>query len=221
MRLLAKALIKFILGFILVTLMLFIPAGTINWLNGQIFMSILFAPMFVFGIVLFIKNPQLLEKRLNAKERENTQKTVLLLSGLMFIAGFVIAGLSYRYNFLQIPKIIVIIALVIFLFAYIMLGVVVYENTYLSRTIEVVKNQKVIDTGLYGIVRHPMYTATIFLFLTFPLILGSLLSFFVFLVYPFIIVIRIKNEEQVLERELDGYTEYKKKVKYKLLPFIW
>ena len=184
-------------------------------------MAILFIPMFIAGIVMMIKSPDLLRKRLNAKEKENEQKQVILLSGLMFLAGFIIAGLNYRYNWIMIPDIVVIISSIIFILAYIIYAEVLRENEYLSRTIEVQENQKVIDTGLYGIVRHPMYGATILLFLTMPLILGSIISFVIFLIYPFIISKRIKNEEEVLERELVGYTEYKNKVKYKMIPFIW
>ena len=185
------------------------------------FMGLLFVPMFIAGIVLMIKNPELLKKRLNAKEKENEQKQVIAVSGVMFLLGFIIAGLNYKYNWIIIPNIVVIISVVLFIFAYILYAEVLRENTYLSRTIEVQKNQKVIDTGLYGIVRHPMYVATILLFLTMPLILGSIMSFVIFLVYPIIISKRIKNEEKVLEKELLGYAEYKKKVKYKIIPFIW
>ena len=168
-----------------------------------------------------IKNPELLRKRLNAKERENEQKWVLLFSGLMFIAGFIVAGLNYRYKWIIIPNLLVIISSILFIISYILYAEVLRENTYLSRTIEVQENQKVIDTGLYGIVRHPMYAVTIFLFLTMPLILGSIFSFIIFLIYPIIIGRRIKNEEIVLEKDLKGYIEYKKKVKYKIIPFVW
>jgi len=170
---------------------------------------------------MMIKSPDLLKKRLNAKEKENKQKQVILFSGLMFLSGFIIAGLNYRYNWILIPNSVVIISSVIFVIAYILYAEVLRENTYLSRTIEVQENQKVVDTGLYGIVRHPMYATTIFLFLSMPLVLGSIISFVIFLVYPFIIAKRIKNEEEVLEKELEGYAEYKKKVKYKVIPFIW
>ena len=168
-----------------------------------------------------IKNPELLRKRLNAKEKENEQKEVILFSGLMFFSGFIIAGLNYKYNWIEVPNIIVIISSILFIIAYFLYAEVLRENTYLSRTIEVQENQKVVDTGMYGIVRHPMYAVTILLFLTMPLILGSIISFIIFLIYPFIIGKRIKNEEEVLEKDLKGYTEYKKKVKYKLIPFIW
>ena len=184
-------------------------------------MGLLFIPMFVAGIIMLIKSPELLKKRLNFKEKESEQKEVVGLSGLMFILGFVIAGLDYRCGWTNIPNIIVIISSIIFIISYIFYAEVLRENAFLARTIEVQENQKIIDTGLCGIVRHPMYTATIFLFLSIPLILGSLISFIIFLVYPFIIVKRLKNEEQVLEKDLKGYKEYKKKVKYRMIPFIW
>lgn len=180
-----------------------------------------FVPMFITGIVLMIKNPELLRKRLKAKETENEQKQVIVFSGLMFLFGFIIAGLNYRHNWIVIPNIAVIISSILFILAYILYVEVLRENTYLSCTIEVQENQKVIDTGLYGIVRHPMYAVTILLFLTMPLILGSIISFVIFLIYPVIISKRIKNEEKVLEENLAGYSEYKKKVKYKIIPFIW
>ena len=221
LKLFFQAIVKFILGVLIIGLLLFIPANTINYWNGWIFMGLLFIPMFIAGIVMMIKSPDLLRKRLNAKEKENEQKQVILFSGLMFLSGFIIAGLNYRYNWVTIPTSVVIISSVIFILAYILYAEVLRENAYLSRTIEVQENQKVIDTGLYGIVRHPMYGATILLFLSMPLVLGSIISFAIFLIYPFIIAKRIKNEEEVLERELVGYSEYKKKVKYKVIPFIW
>ena len=221
MKLFIEAIGKFMLGVILVGMLLFIPAGTLEYLNGWLLMGVLFIPMFLGGIVMMWKSPSLLKSRLNAKEKEGEQQVVVKLSGLMFILGFVMAGLNYRYGWIEIPKIGVIIGVIIFLISYLIYAEVLRENVYLSRTIEVKKGQKVIDTGLYGIVRHPMYTATIFLFLSMPLILGSVISFVIFLIYPLIIIKRIKNEERVLERELDGYMEYKKKVKYKLWPFIW
>ena len=220
-RLFFQAIIKFILGALLIGLLLFIPANTINYWNGWLFMGLLFVPMFIAGIVLMIKNPELLRIRLNTKETENEQKQVIVFSGLMFILGFIIAGLNYKYNWIVIPNIVVIISSIIFILAYILYAEVLRENTYLSRNIEVQENQKVIDTGLYGIIRHPMYAVTILLFLAMPLILGSIISFVIFLIYPFIIAKRIKNEEQVLEKDLVGYSEYKKKVKYKVIPFIW
>lgn len=218
-KLLFQALIKYVLGVLVIGSLLFIPAKSIEYWNGWLFMGLLFIPMFIAGIILMIKNPELLEKRLNAKENE--QKWVLLFSGLMFLSGFILAGLNYRYQWIELPNIVVIISSILFIIAYILYAEVLRENTYLSRTIEVQKNQKVIDTGLYGIVRHPMYAATVLLFLTMPLVLGSIISFFVFLIYPIIIAKRIKNEEEILEKELGGYAEYKKKVKYKLIPFVW
>ena len=220
-KLFFQAIIKFILGFLIIGLLLFIPANTINYWNGWLFMALLFIPMFIAGIVMMIKSPELLRKRLNAKEKENEQKQVILFSGLMFLIGFIIAGLNYRYGWIIIPNYVVIVSSAIFILAYILYAEVLRENAYLSRTIEVQENQKVIDTGLYGIVRHPMYGATILLFLSMPLILGSIISFIIFLVYPLIIAKRIKNEEEVLEKELVGYSDYKKKVKYKVIPFIW
>ena len=220
-KLFFQAIIKFLLGLIIVGLLLFIPAGTINYWNGWLFMGLLFIPMFVAGIILMIKNPELLRKRLDAKEKQNEQKQVILFSGLMFLAGFIIAGLNYRYNWITIPNTVIIISSILFIIAYLLYAEVLRENTYLSRTIEIQKNQKVIDTGLYGIVRHPMYGATILLFLTMPLVLGSVISFVIFLFYPILSAKRIKNEEAVLEKDLKGYSEYKKKVKYKVIPFIW
>ena len=188
-KLFFQAIIKFILGVLLIGLLLFIPANTINYWNGWLFMGLLFVPMFIAGIVLMIKNPELLRKRLNAKETENEQKQVIVFSGLMFLLGFIIAGLNYKYNWIAIPNIVVIIASILFILAYILYAEVLRENTYLSRTIEVQENQKVIDTGLYGIVRHPMYAVTILLFLAMPLILGSIISFVIFLIYPFMFII--------------------------------
>ena len=221
LKLFFEAILKFTLGVIIVGLLIFLPAGTLNYLNGWLLMGILFIPMFIAGIIMIIKSPNLLKSRLRAKEKQSEQKKVVAISGLMFLTGFIIAGINYRYNITKLPNIIVIIATIIFLISYIMYAEVLRENIFLSRTIEVQKNQKVIDAGLYGIIRHPMYTATILMFLSIPLILGSIISFIIFLIYPFIIIKRIKNEEQVLEQELKGYKEYKKKVKYRLIPFIW
>jgi len=215
-----EAITKFILGVILIGVLIFLPANTINYWNGWLFIGLLFIPMFFAGIIMMIKSPELLKKRLNAKEKENEQKQVILFSGLMFLTGFIISGLNYRYSWIVLPNIVVIISSIIFIISYILYAEVLRENAYLSRTIEVQENQKVIDTGLYGIVRHPMYAVTILLFLSMPLVLGSIISFLIFLVYPFIIAKRIKNEEKVLEKELNGYAEYKKKVKYKIIPFI-
>lgn len=220
-KLFFQAIIKFVLGIIVLGALLFVPAGSIKYWNGWLLMGILFIPMFIAGIVLMIKNPELLKKRLNAKETEKEQKLVILFSSIMFVSGFIVAGLNYRYSWFMLPNIVVIISSVLFVIAYILYAEVLRENTYLSRTIEVQENQKVIDTGLYGIVRHPMYAATILLFLSMPLILGSVFSFVIFLVYPVIIAKRIKNEEIVLEKDLQGYSEYKEKVKYKVIPFIW
>ena len=220
-RLFIQAIIKFIFGIVLVGAIIFIPAGSLDYWNGILFMGILFIPMFVAGIVMMIKNPELLKRRLNAKETEREQKEVILFSGIMFLAGFIIAGLNYRLGWIELPGIVSVIAAVIFLMAYILYAEVLRENTYLSRTIEVSENQKVVDTGLYGVVRHPMYAVTVLLFLSMPLVLGSIISFVIFLVYPFLIAKRIKNEEEVLEKDLSGYVEYKKKVRYRLIPFIW
>ena len=220
-KLFFEALIKFSLGTILVGLLIFLPAGTFSYFNGWLLMAILFIPMFCAGIVMMFKNPELLKTRLDAKEKQNEQSLVVKLSGLMFLAGFIVAGLGFRFNWFVLPKSISIGAAVVFIFAYILYAEVMRENTYLSRTIEVQENQKVIDTGLYGIVRHPMYSVTLLLFLSMPLVLGSVYSFLIFLVYPFIIAKRIKHEEEFLEKELLGYSEYKQKVKYRLIPFIW
>lgn len=220
-KLFFQAITKFLIGALLVGALIFVSAGTIKFLNGWIFMGVLFVPMFIFGIYLMFKNPDLLKRRLNAKEKEGEQKTVIALSGLMFMAGFVIAGLNYRFGWVVLPNIVTIIASIVFVISYILYAEVLRENAYLLRTIEVEKGQKVVDTGMYGIVRHPMYIVTILLFLSIPLILGSIISFIIFLMYPFIIIKRIRNEEKVLERDLEGYIEYEKKVKYRLIPFIW
>lgn len=221
MKLLFQAITKFIIGAVLVGLLIFLPAGTLSFFNGWLFMGILFIPMFLAGIVMMVKNPGLLEKRLNAKEKQQDQSMVVKLSGLMFIVGFVLAGLGVRLDWYILPKSVVYVAAALFLAAYILYAEVLRENTYLSRTIEVQENQKVIDTGLYGIVRHPMYSATVLLFLSMPLVLGSVYSFVIFLAYPLIIAKRIKGEEEFLKKELTGYKEYKQKVNYRLLPFIW
>ncbi len=220
-KLFIQAISKFLIGVVLVGLLIFLPAGTFSFFNGWLFMGILFVPMFFAGIVMMFKNPQLLEKRLNAKEKQKEQSIVLKLSGLMFIAGFVVAGLGYRFDWYILPRSTSIIGSMVFLVAYILYAQVLRENTYLSRTIEVQENQKVIDTGLYSVVRHPMYSATLLLFLSMPIVLGSLYSLVIFLSYPFIIANRIKNEEKFLESELVGYKEYKQKVKYRLIPFVW
>lgn len=221
LRLFFSAIAKFTLGVLLVGLLVFLPAGTFNFPNGIVFMVALFVPMFFAGIIMMIKNPELLKRRLNAREKRKTQDALVKMSGLMFVLGFVVAGLDFRFNFSRLPKVVWFIGVVLFLLAYMLYAVVLYQNTYLSRTIEVTGEHKLIDKGLYSIVRHPMYSATILLFLSMPLILGSLCSLIVFLLYPVIIVKRIKDEELLLERELDGYKGYKKKVKYRLIPFIW
>ena len=216
-----QAIAKFLLGVVLVGVLLFLPAGTFSFFNGWLFMGVLFIPMFFAGIVMMLKNPTLLKSRLVAKEKQQEQSLVVKLSGLMFLAGFIVAGLGVRFNWYILPTPVVIVATFLFLIAYLIYAEVLRENTYLSRTIEVQENQKVIDTGLYGIVRHPMYSATLLLFLSMPIVLGSVYSFLIFLAYPFIIAKRIKAEEEFLEKELSGYSEYKKKVKYRLIPFIW
>ena len=220
-KLFIQAIVKFLLGIVLVGALLFIPAKSFSYWNAWLFMGLLFIPMFVAGIVMMIKNPELLKKRLNNKEKESEQRVVIALSGLMFLSGFIIAGFNYRFGWFVVPNIVIIISSILFIISYIFYAIVLVENTYLSRTIELQENQKVIDTGLYGIVRHPMYAATIILFLSMPLILGSIQAFIIFLAYPFIIIKRIKNEEIVLENNLEGYKEYKQKVKYRLIPFIW
>ena len=220
-KLFFQALTKFLFGFIIICALLFIPARTINYPNGWLFICLLFLPMFIVGIIVFIKSPSLLRRRLNAKEEQDEQKIVLFASGIMFLLSFALAGLNFRFGWFSLPGIVITIASIIFLLSYIMYGEVLRENAYLSRTVEVSDDQKVVDTGLYGLVRHPMYTSTIFLFLSMPLVLGSIYSFIVMLIYPIIIAFRIKNEEEVLENELIGYKEYKEKVKYRLIPYLW
>ena len=220
-KLLTTALIKVISGFLIMALLIFLPAGTLAYAQGWILLAILFIPMVIAGFVMFFKNPDLLRKRLNAKEEQAEQKTVVLLSAAIFIASFILAGLNYRFEWCILPMWASIAGAAVFIAAYIMYAEVIRENTYLSRTIEVQEGQKVVDTGLYGIVRHPMYTSTIFLFLAMPIVLGSLISFAVMLLYIPIIAKRIRNEEQVLEQGLPGYTEYKQKVRYRLFPRLW
>ena len=221
LKLFIQAILKFALGVILVGALIFWPAGTWHYGNGWLFLGVLFVPMFLAGLVMMVKNPALLNSRLDAKEKQREQSVVVKLSGLMFIVGFVLAGLGVRYGWYMLPRTVVWIAVALFLIAYGLYAEVLRENTYLSRTIEVQEDQKVIDTGLYGIVRHPMYSVTLLLFLSMPLILGSIYAFAIFLVYPFIIAKRIKYEEAFLEKELQGYSEYKQKVKYRLIPYIW
>ena len=221
LKLFISAIFKFLLGVVLVGALIFLPAGTLAFAGGWLLMGILFVPMFGAGIVMMIKKPMLLASRLDAKEKEREQNIVVKLAGLMFILGFVLAGLDFRFGWIELPFIVNIVAAAVFIIAYIIYAEVLRENTYLSRTIKVVEGQKVVSTGLYGIVRHPMYFATILLFMSMPLVLGSLVSFVVFLAYPIIIAKRIKNEEEVLLRELEGYGEYREKVKYRMIPFIW
>ena len=216
-----QAISKFLLGVVLVGVLVFLPAGTLQFPAGWLFMGILFVPMFCAGLVMLAKNPQLLQSRLKAKEKQREQDMVVKLSGLMFIAGFVVAGLEFRFGWLPMPGWVKWVGAAVFLTAYCLYAEVLRENTFLSRTIEVQENQTVVDTGLYGIVRHPMYAVTLLLFLSMPFVLGSLLSFLCFLPYPFLIAKRLLNEEAFLEKELPGYTEYKKKVKYRLIPGIW
>ena len=220
-KLFLSAITKFLMGVLLVGVLLFLPAWSLSFDRGWLLMGVLFIPMFLAGIVMMWKNPDLLRRRLDAKEKQKEQGIVIKLSGLMFVAGFVLAGLDYRFQWWQLPPVYSYIASGIFLASYVMWAVVLKQNSYLSRTIKVEEGQKVVDKGLYGVVRHPMYTATIFLFLSMPLVLGSMAAFFVFLIYPVLIVVRIIYEEKVLEKELDGYVEYKKKVRYRLIPFIW
>ena len=220
-KLFISAIAKFLLGVILVGALLFLPAGTFSYPQAWLLMGVLFVPMFLAGLVMMWKNPELLKKRLNAKEKEREQSLVVKLSGLMFLAGFIVAGLGVRLDWYMLPTWVSIVGAVLFLIAYALYGEVLRENTYLSRTIEVQEGQKVIDTGLYGVVRHPMYSATLLLFLSMPLVLGSAYAFVIFLAYPFIISKRLKHEEEFLECELTGYKAYKQKVKYRLIPFIW
>ena len=220
-KLFFQALTKFLLGVIVFSLLIFLPAGSLHYWQGWLLMGILFVPMFVAGLLLMVKNPELLRKRLNAKEEEKEQKSVVALSGVMFVAAFVVAGLNWRFQWLVLPEWAVWVAAALFLFGYVLYAEVLRENTYLSRTIEVQEDQKVIDTGLYGIVRHPMYTATIILFLSMPLVLASPISFLIMLFYIPLIAKRIRNEETVLEQGLEGYSEYKQRVKYKVIPYIW
>lgn len=221
MKLLINALIKFTAGLILVGLLLFLPAFTFNYPGAWLFIGLLFIPMLIMGIVMLIKAPKLLEKRLNNKEKEKTQQGVIALSGLIFPIGFILSALDFRFAWSKVPTWLVILASILFLIGYVMYAEVMRENAYLSRTVEVQEDQKVISTALYGVVRHPMYLATLFMFLPLPLILGSLFGLIPFAIYPIIIVIRIVNEEKVLTEGLAGYAEYKNKVKYRLIPFIW
>lgn len=216
-----QSITKYLLGVVILGILIFVPARSFQYWQGWLLMGILFVPMFIAGLVMMVKNPELLRKRLNAKEQEKEQKTVVALTGVLFVASFVVAGLNWRFQWLMLPDWVVWTAAALFLACYLLYAEVLRENTYLSRTIEVQEHQKVIDTGLYGIVRHPMYTATTLLFLMIPLVLGSLISFGFMLLYIPLIIKRILNEEAVLEKGLEGYADYKKRVKYRILPFIW
>ena len=221
MKLLASALTKFIFGIALVGALLFLPAWTFNYFGAWLFLGVLFIPMAVMGVVMFMRSPELLEKRLASKEKESAQKGVVGISALMFLGGFILSALDFRFGWSRVPLWLTLAAAVIFLLGYAMYAEVLRENAYLSRTVEVQEGQRVIDTGLYGIVRHPMYLATLFMFLPMPMILGSLWGLIPFAIYPVAIIIRILNEEKVLADGLEGYAEYKKRVKYRLIPFIW
>ena len=220
-KLLKNSLIKFVFAVVVVWMLIFLPAGSFSYKYGWLFMAVLFVPIFIVGVALFLFDPELLKKRLSIKENEKKQSTVVKLSGLTFLVGFVVAGLNFRFGWFMLPMAVVKVAIGIFLLSYLIYAEVLRENKYLSRTIEVSENQQVVDKGLYRIVRHPMYTATVFLFLSMPLILGSVLSFLVFSAYPFIIARRIILEEKLLLEELNGYYEYTQRVKYRLIPFIW
>lgn len=221
MKLLINALTKFTCGLMLVGLLIFLPAGTLRFAYGWLLIGLLFGPMLIAGFVMLFKSPDFLAKRLDAKEKQATQKGVVAFSGLMFIAGFVVAGLDFRFGWSQMPLPVTIIASVLFLISYALYAEVMRENAYLSRTIKVEEGQKVVDTGLYSIVRHPMYMATILLFLMMPIVLGSWYALIVFAFYPAIIIVRLKDEEDLLSRELSGYAAYKQKVKYRIIPFVW
>lgn len=220
-KLIISALTKYIAGLLMVGLMLFLPAGTLNYFNGWLFIGLLFVPMLLLGVVLLVKSPELLEKRLRSKESESDQKKVIGASLIMFLAGFILSALDYRFGWTHVPFVVVMVAAVILLVSYGLYAEVMRENVYLSRTVEVQEEQKVIDTGLYGVVRHPMYFSTVLLFLAIPVVLGSWIGFLIFCIYPFLLVKRIQNEEMVLEEGLSGYKEYKEKVRYRMIPFVW
>jgi protein-S-isoprenylcysteine O-methyltransferase Ste14 len=221
MKMLLNALIKYFCGLLLVGLLIFLPAGTLRYAYGWLLIGLLFGPMLIAGFVMFFKSPDFLAKRLDVKEKQATQKGVVAFSGLMFIGGFVVAGLDRRFGWSRMPLAVTVSASVLFLLAYALYAEVMRENAYLSRTVKVEKGQKVVDTGLYGLVRHPMYMATLLLFLMMPLVLGSWFALVVFAFYPVIIILRLKDEEELLTRELPGYAEYKQKVKYRIIPYIW
>ena len=220
-KLFSQAILKLLSGFLIVGSLLFLPAGTFAYWQAWLFLGILFIPMFIAGLIMMKKSPDLLRKRLNAKEEQSEQKTVIILSGLMFLAAFIVAGLNFRFGWIVLPAWFSYAAAFVFLFGYALYAEVLRENVWLSRTVEVQENQRVIDTGLYGVVRHPMYMSTLILFLSMPLVLGSVISFAIMLAYIPIIAKRIRNEEEVLESGLMGYTEYKKQVRYKVIPFVW
>lgn len=220
-KLLFHAIMKFTIGILMVGILLFLPAGTFYYWNAWLFIGLLFIPMLVLGLILWIKAPDLLAKRLNGKEKETEQKHVIVLSLFIFVGGFVVSALDFRFEWSNLPMWVIVVASIVLLISYILYGEVMRENAYLSRTVEIQENQKVIDTGLYGIVRHPMYFVTTTLFLSFPIVLGSAIGFLIFLFYPVLLVKRIKNEEMILENGLEGYKEYKERVKYRLIPFIW
>lgn len=221
LKLFTQAIFKFLGGLLIVGLLLFLPAGTFVWRQAWLLLGILFVPMFIAGLIMMKRAPDLLRKRLDAKEEEKEQKTVIVLSGLMFLAAFIVAGLNFRFRWIVLPVWVSWAAAVLFLLAYVLYAEVLRENVWLSRTVEVQENQKVVDTGFYGIVRHPMYMTTLLLFLSMPLVLGSVISFVIMLLYIPIIAKRIRNEEQVLEGGLEGYAEYKKRIRYKVIPFVW
>lgn len=221
MKLLVSALTKYICGLLLVSLLIFLPAGTLHYAKGWLFLGLLFGPMLIAGFVMYFKSPEFLEKRLDAKEKQATQKGVLAVSGLMFVVGFVLAGLDFRFGWSNMPTWVTITASVLFLVAYVLYAEVMRENAYLSRTVKVEEGQTVVDTGMYGIVRHPMYGVTILLFLMIPLVMGSWYGVIAFAFYPAVIVVRLTDEEELLTRELPGYAEYKQKVKYRIIPYIW
>lgn len=221
LKLFTQAIFKFLSGLLIVGLLLFLPAGTFVWRQAWLLLGILFVPMFIAGLIMMKRAPDLLRKRLDAKEEEKEQKTVIVLSGLMFLAAFIVAGLNFRFRWIALPVWVSWAAAVLFLLAYVLYAEVLRENVWLSRTVEVQENQKVVDTGLYGIVRHPMYMTTLLLFLSMPLVLGSVISFVIMLLYIPIIAKRIRNEEQVLEGGLEGYAEYKRRIRYKVIPFVW
>ena len=220
-KLFIQAIEKFLGGLLMVGLLLFVPAGTLAYRQAWLLIGILFVPMFIAGLIMMHKTPDLLRKRLDVKEEQSEQKAVIALSGLMFLAAFVVAGLNFRFSWMVLPAWVSCMAAVLFLLAYALYAEVLRENVWLSRTVKVQENQKVIDTGLYGVVRHPMYMSTLFLFLSMPLVLGSIFSFAIILAYIPIIAKRIRNEERVLESGLEGYAEYKKRVRYKVIPFVW